>query len=279
MKKNIKYLIEKHINFNVTDYSEDEDNLLSSHEIENIIIRPKDRDELCRIICERYEKNPEYPYLLDIDTSEITDMSGVFCPIINTDIIPGNPYLNNHRSYKNNLMIKVLDLSTWETSNVRDMSYMFWACGEKHIDKINIKNFNTSNVTNMQGMFGFCNNLSRLDLSSFDTSCVLNMENMFDNCESLKELDLSNFDTSKVVTMARMFRDCHSLVTLNINGWNMSNIENVNYMFSNCYKLTNIDFSNFNIDIDNIRDGLWGTFSGSDALRLKYDMSRYLNNK
>ena len=269
-----KHLKESIYGFNPSDYNEDENNLLSSQEIEECIIKPKDKDELCKLICKRYEQNPEYPYLLDIDTSDITDMSGIFSPILSAGIVSGNPYLNKYFSYRESLKIKILDLSTWDTSKVTDMSYMFWSCSQECIKEIKIKNFDTSNVTNMKGMFGFCNNITKLDLSNFDTSNVKNMENMFDNCMSLIDLDLSNFNVVNVASMARMFRNCNSLVSLNINGWDMSNVTDISYMFSNCYKLTDIDFTNFNVNVINTEFGLWGTFSGNDALKYKYDISK-----
>ena len=215
MKKNIKYLIEKHINFDVTDYSEDEDELMSSQEVEKYITMPKSRDELCQLIAKRYELNPEYPYLLDIDTSQITNMSGVFCPIFNNGILEGNIYLNKYLFPSRSLKVKALDLSTWDTSNVTDMSNMFWAAGERYLEEINISSFDTSNVTKMDGMFGFLSALKTLDLSKFDTSKVIKMNSMFSNCESIRELDLSNFDTSKVINMYAMFRECFNLVSLN----------------------------------------------------------------
>jgi hypothetical protein len=39
---------------------------------------PKTLDELKKLVVNRIKENPEKPYLSDIDTSKITDMSGLF---------------------------------------------------------------------------------------------------------------------------------------------------------------------------------------------------------
>ena len=64
-------------------------------------------DELINIVEEKVKENGSYPYLLDIDTSHITSMRDLFCNIPNAD------------------NIEILDLSAWNTSNVKDMSHLF----------------------------------------------------------------------------------------------------------------------------------------------------------
>jgi surface protein len=77
------------------------------------------------------------------------------------------------------------DLSSWNTSNVTNMSYMFASAG-----------YSTTSLS--------------LDLSGWDTSKVTNMSYMFESCgANAKEVSiegLSNWDTSKVTTMKGMFQ-------------------------------------------------------------------------
>ena len=47
------------------------------------------------------------------------------------------------------------------------------------LKEINLSSFDTKNVTNMSFMFGLCKNLSNLNLSSFNTKNVTNMSCMF----------------------------------------------------------------------------------------------------
>ena len=55
-------------------------------------------------------------------------------------------------SYCKNL--KSLDLSGWDTSNVKDMSGMFYDC--KRLKSLNLSGWDTSNVYDMIYMFDYC---------------------------------------------------------------------------------------------------------------------------
>ena len=70
---------------------------------------------------------------------------------------------------------------------------------------INLSNFDTRNVRDMGFMFCSCKNLISLDLTGFDTSKVTDMGGMFTGCYSLTTLDLSGFDTSKVTYWINSF--------------------------------------------------------------------------
>ena len=77
--------------------------------------------------------------------------------------------------------------------------------GFKYVEELNLTNVDTSNVTNMSGMFSGMEAITSLDVSSFDTSKVTVMYNMFYNTRSLGTLDLSSFDISKVTSSDYMF--------------------------------------------------------------------------
>ena len=62
------------------------------------------------------------------------------------------------------------------------------------------RNFDTSNVTNMSYMFYNCRSLTKLDLSSFNTSKLVNMSKMFYGCDALKNLVYSD---SKILEVCR----------------------------------------------------------------------------
>ena len=68
------------------------------------------------------------------------------------------------------------------TSEVRDMAYLFYGCRMTNLD---LTTFNTSKVKDMANMFLFCTGLKTLDLSSFNTSQVKSMFQMFGDCEQL----------------------------------------------------------------------------------------------
>ena len=61
---------------------------------------------------------------------------------------------------------------------------MFRECSS--LKSIDLSSFNTTNVNDMSGMFRECSSLKSIDLSSFNTTNVNNMSYMFYECSSLK---------------------------------------------------------------------------------------------
>ena len=55
------------------------------------------------------------------------------------------------------------------------------------LQSINLSSFNTTNVKNMSLMFSGCSSLQSINLSSFNTTNVEYMSFMFDGCSSLKK--------------------------------------------------------------------------------------------
>ena len=131
-----------------------------------------------------------------------------------------------------------LKLSSFNTSNVTNMSFMFSGC--TNMTRISVGyQFVTSKVTNMDGMFRACSSLTSLDLiKDFDTSNVTTMQYMFYQCDALTTLDLSSFETGKVMIMFDMFSECHNLETIYIGtGWDTSNFRSSSSMFENTTKI------------------------------------------
>lgn len=121
-------------------------------------VQPKTKDELKKIIEDTIE---DYGYHCDlnfIDTSKITDMSGLFC----------------YSKFNG-------DISGWDVSNVRNMENMFYK------SKFNgdISRWNTSNVMSMHDMFN--NSVFNRDISGWDVSSALNVFGMFEGCKLEKK--------------------------------------------------------------------------------------------
>lgn len=224
--------------------------------------------------------------LSDFDTSGVIIASHMFDGATNLVDIKFGPkctFENTQRMigiFKDCTKLTDLDLSTWNTSNVVTMSYMFHNC--TNLSSINFgDNFITSSVNtgytpastknveslgSFSHMFDGCSSLTSLDLSGFDTSNARNMAYMFHNCSALQSLDVSGFDTSSVDIdsqfqrydstgkavnkefggMAYMFSGCSSLETLDVSNWNTSKVTNMRHMFDGCNKLTSLDVSNWN---------------------------------
>ena len=125
-----------------------------------------------------------------------------------------------------------LDLSTWDTSNVTDMSdmlsYIFTSSAISH--SLNVSNWDTSNVTDMSDMFRSNEGLtSIIGLNTWDTSNVTDMSYMFGWCYKLKSVDLSNCNISNVTNMHDMFWACKSLTEIRMGG-NPSSLTGVTSM-------------------------------------------------
>ena len=123
--------------------------------------------------------------------------------------------------------------------DARPTSTYAWFMGMENLTSIiGMKAYlNTSEVTNMSYMFWGCYSLTSLDLTGFNTAKVTNMSDMFWYCPSLESLDVSNFNTSNVTDMSRMFLLCSSLKTIYCNdNWNRSGLSS-DYMFMGCESL------------------------------------------
>ena len=137
-----------------------------------------------------------------------------------------------------------LDLSSFDTVNVKNMYYMFDYCGK--LESITFgETFNTENVENMEGMFQNCWSLNNLSFpEAFDTSSVKNMNAMFCNCSSLTSLDLShaNFNTFNVTTMQNLFSNDKVLQEIKLGEhFYLQNAENLWKVFDVCVALERIE--------------------------------------
>ena len=97
---------------------------------------------------------------------------------------------------------------------ITKINHIFLGCTS--LESIDLSSFNASNVNNMSCMFYECISLKSIDLSSLNTSKVYNMSCMFYDCHSLESLDLSSFNTSNVNNMSYMFSKCYSLNSLDL---------------------------------------------------------------
>ena len=158
-------------------------------------------------------------------TTLVTDMSSAFYS-------QSNPY-------------EGIDVTSWDTSSVTNMSNMFHSNSAFNQD---IGNWNTSSVTNMSYMF-YNTSAFNQDIGGWNVSNVTNMSYMFQSNSAFNQ-DISNWDTSNVLNMSYMFSG-NSAFNQDIGNWNTSSVTNMSYMFYN--------ISAFNQDIGN-----WNTSSVTD---------------
>ena len=217
----------------------------------------------------------------DFNTSYITNMSYMFGNAATTEI-KGLEYLNTSGvtdmdsmfggTFKNNndTQKAILDLSGFDTKNVKHMQNMF---NGSQASSIVVSNFDTSKVTEMYGMFMSTQNIRNLDLSSFNTKNVTNMSGMFRSC-GVESLDLSNFNTSNVTNMSAMFQQASkqtsNIKLLNLSGFDTSNVTNMLGMFSVCTATEIKGLENFNTS--NVTN-MYAMFS--DTVVNKLDLSNF----
>ena len=147
--------------------------------------------------------------------------------------------------FKNmNNISEIKGMEYLNTSNVTNMSYMFFYCS--HLKTVDVSNWDLSNVIDMSDTFSHCDSLKSLDVSNWDVSNVRYLRYTFSHCLSLKALDVSKWNPRASV-MVSLFRDCSSLTTLDVSNWNLKGTKSISNMFDGCKKLTALDVSNWDV--------------------------------
>ena len=179
--------------------------------------QPQTKDELQEIIIKRIEKYGLKCDLNDIDVSKITDMESLF---------NSNSRWNGHEIFSDFNG----DISLWDVSNVKDMSWMFRECGKFNGD---ISQWDVSNVKVMSHMFMWCGQFN-CDISQWDVSNVEDVNYMFYECKKF-DCDLSGWDVSNVKFIYGMFKNCEKFKGDRLNKWNLPKIVNNMYdAFGGC---------------------------------------------
>ncbi|MEE2785825.1 MAG: BspA family leucine-rich repeat surface protein, partial [Myxococcota bacterium] len=117
-------------------------------------------------------------------------------------------------------------MSTWDTSNVTNMSGLFRDAIAFNAD---LSGWNTANVVSMGAMFSGATAFNA-DLSGWNTANVQNMKAMFNGATAFNA-DLSGWDTSNVTAMGSMFSGATAF-NADISGWNTANVQNMSGMFN-----------------------------------------------
>ena len=169
----------------------------------------------------------------------------------------------------------------FNTSNVEDMSFMFYNTATSNGDYSEILNapgFSTKNVKNMSNMFRF-SQVTSLNLSGLDFSNVEDMSHMLQT-GLLTSLNLTGLHIPKVKDMS-YFVSGTKLSDYNVlSALDTSNVENMSGMFSVINNVSHFIFPNINMSsVNNMSEMFAGSkFSSMDLTAINtsniIDMSR-----
>jgi surface protein len=139
--------------------------------------------------------------------------------------------------FYNSIYLTDVDLSSFDSSEVQNMSNMF--CGCKNLKYIDLSSLNTKNLKNIGGMFGGCASLTKINLKTLNSKKLTDISGLFGGCFNLQKIDLTPLYTKNVTNMAGMFISCCNLESINVSSFETGNVTNMNNMFANCLKITN----------------------------------------
>jgi len=184
-------------------------------------------------------------------TTFVTNMQGIFID----DFIGPQTLISYYKNFNKNI-------SSWDTSNVTDMSSMFYGAHNFNQD---IGNWNTSKVIYMNEMFNGANNFNQ-DIGNWNTLNVTSMSGMFRGTKEFNK-DIGNWNTLNVTSMSGMFRDA-KIFNQNIGRWDTSNVASMGSMFYGApnfnqdishWCVTNIENPPLNFGNANGKNPNWGT--------------------
>jgi surface protein len=122
-----------------------------------------------------------------------------------------------------------------DTKKVDYIEEAFSGCSS--LNELDLSSFNTHDVHDMSSLFSGCNSLSSIDITILDTQNVENLEAMFSGCYSLESINLTNLFLEKVKDMSYMFSNCEKLVNISFGNSNTGALSRMVGMFMDCFSL------------------------------------------
>lgn len=221
--------------------------------------------------------NADSEYLFsDIWISGVTsyDYFGKVLNIYGINLFSCDNVITLSRSFSNMTSLTELDLSSWNTSKVTNISGLIVSCSK--LTTINLQNWTTEQFTDISVMFRGAAKLSeaygldrwelpnlekcwgcfdqtlftKLDLRKWNVSKVNDFQFIAYNMPNLIEVDISTWDMSRGTTIKSMFAVNPMLTKVIVpNNWNVPLCTNAQRMFMYCSNLETIDTSSWNMPL------------------------------
>ena len=175
----------------------------------------------------------------NFDTRNVTNMYGMFygCSgLTKLDLSNFNTSkVTSFNSMVGNLSnLEELNMSNFDFSNYSSTSLFMTISngGFTKLKKLTLDNIITP--TDCTYMLGGLTSIEKLSLKNADTSNATDMTAMFNNDNKIETLDLTNFDTSNVTNMGSMFYEMTSLTTIIVSdSFVVDRVQNSSNMFYN----------------------------------------------
>ena len=196
-----------------------------------------------------YCLNLDYINLTGWNTEKVSNISNMFEYCHKLKIVYGiedfktNLCTSFAGLFLDNLYLRALDLSKWNTEKLTGLNSTFYNCFT--LKTLNVSTWDTSKVTNINGTFYYCYSLQDLDLSSWSIPLVTNFANTFNGCKSLRRLNLNHWTSNdKITTIGNAFSNCNNLEELYIENIILTSKCTMIYqLFYNCFRLKQLDLN------------------------------------
>lgn len=195
----------------------------------------------------------EYTYIdkidaNNLDVSNVTDGSYMFYGCANSTEINVSQWNTSKIKYFDKMFsncqsLAFLDVNNWDMISGYSLNNMFAYSG---ITDIDLSKWNTSNITNLSNLFFECTRLKQIDLHTWNTESVSTCYWLFRGCSSLEFINIDGWNTCNVYDMDRMFGECPKLIAIKgLNKLNTTNVQFTRLMFIGDRSLTTLDLSSF----------------------------------
>ena len=195
----------------------------------------------------------EYTYIdkidaNNLDVSNVTNGSYMFYGCANSTEIDVSQWdtskiINFDKMFSNCKAVSSLEINDWNMISGYSLNDMFSYSG---ITDIDLSKWDTSNISNLSNLFFNCTKLKQIDLHTWNTKSVSTCYWLFRGCLSLEFINIDGWNTCNVYNMNRMFGECPKLITIKgLNKLNTRNVQFTQLMFIGDRSLTTLDLSSF----------------------------------